>query len=370
MHGPHNLTKQARKLAMSAARAGVGVCLSASLAVFPAPAKDKKPHQVTVPVLQLDGGRKLVFERTFSSEKEVEAKKGFWKRFVDVVAGAPDFKVMKRPYSIVTDSKGRVLITDPEAGGIHLFDFKQEKYKFITRREKSKEAMTSPQCIAVDAQDNIYVTDSELGRVFVFEPNGKFSHVIGSLKYGEGYFKRPTGIAVDSVAHRIYVTDTLRDQIFVMDMQGSVIQRIGKGGAGDGEFNFPTELRLHGNDLLVVDALNFRVQVLDKSGNFQYAIGKLGPGRGDMFRPKGVGVDSEGHIYVVEGINNTVQVFNREGHLLYYFGQRGSGFGDFQLPTGLFIDGADKVYVVDSYNHRVEVFQYFALGKAGAGGGQ
>jgi len=53
------------------------------------------------------------------------------------------------------------------------------------------------------------------------------------LKGGEGYFKRPTGIAaVDSAAQRIYVTDTLRDKIFVLDMQGHVLQSIGKHGAG------------------------------------------------------------------------------------------------------------------------------------------
>lgn len=370
MPEPKNSTHEKAGLSAASLQVYAAVFFLALIAVSPVSAKDKKSYQVTFPVLQLDAGRKLVFERVFSSEKEVQTKRGFWKKVVDVVAGAPDFKIMRRPYSIVTDSKGRILITDPEGGGVHIFDFKQEKYKFITRREKSKEAMTSPQCIAVDAQDNIYVTDSELGRVFVFEPSGKFSHVIGSLKYDEGYFKRPTGIAVDSAAQRIYVTDTLRNQIFVMDMRGNVLQRIGKAGSGDGEFNFPTELRLHGNDLLVVDALNFRVQVLDRSGNFQYAIGKLGSGRGEMFRPKGIGVDSEGHLYIVDGALNTVQVFNREGQLLYYFGQKGSGFGDFQLPTGLFIDAADKVYVVDSFNHRVEIFQYFAIGKPQAGGGQ
>jgi DNA-binding beta-propeller fold protein YncE len=350
-----------------AARARAVSWLAMIVMVFttgsPIQAKDKKPHAVTVPVLELDGGRRLVFEREFSSEREVETKRGFWKRVVDVVAGAPNFKVMKRPYGIVTDSKGRVLVTDPDAGGVHIFDFKQQKYKFITRREKSKEAMNSPQCIAVDAQDNIYVTDSELGRVFVFEPGGKFQRVIGSLKYGEGYFKRPTGIAVDSAAQRIYVTDTLRNQIFVMDMQGNVLQRIGKSGSGNAEFNFPTELRLSGDKLLVVDALNFRVQVLDRSGNFQYAIGKLGSERGMMFRPKGVGMDSEGHLYVVDALNDIVQVFNQEGQLLYYFGQKGTGFGDFQLPTGLYIDRGDKLYVVDGYNHRVEVFQYNAAPK-------
>jgi DNA-binding beta-propeller fold protein YncE len=348
-------------------RAGVMAWLAILMFSFatgiPMRAKDKKKHPVIVPVLELDGGRKLVFEREFSSEHEVQTKRGFWKTVVDVVAGAPNFKVMKRPYSVVTDSKGRILVTDPDAGGVHIFDFKQEKYKFITRREKSKEAMTSPQCVAVDGQDNIYVTDSELGRVFVFEPNGKFSRVIGSLKYGEGYFKRPTGIAVDSAAQRIYVTDTLRNQIFVMDMNGNVLQRIGKSGSGDGEFNFPTELRLSGDKLLVVDAMNFRVQVLDRSGSFEYSVGKLGAERGMMFRPKGVGMDSEGHLYVVDGLIGIVQVFNQEGQLLYYFGQKGTGFGNFQLPTGLYIDVSDKVYVVDSYNHRVEAFQYNAAPK-------
>jgi DNA-binding beta-propeller fold protein YncE len=334
------------------------------------PPGDAKTHTVTAPVLLLDGGRKLVFEGTFSSERDVKPKRGFWKKMLDVMVGAPDVHFLVRPFSVVTDSRGRIIVTDPGAGGVHIFDLKEQKYKFLSRKDKTKEAMTTPQCVAVDAQDNIYVTDSELGKVFVFEPGGKFSRVIGSLKHGEGIFKHPTGIAVDSAAQRIYVTDTWRDQIFVMDMQGSVLQKIGKSGPGQGEFNFPTEVRLDGPNLMVLDAMNFRVQALDRSGAFQYAIGELGDGQGDMFRPKGLGIDSEGHVYVVEGQSGIVQVFDRQGQLLYYFGKRGTGFGDFQLPTGLFIDGADHVYVVDSYNRRVQMFRYFAAGKAAAGGAQ
>ncbi len=180
------------------------------------------------------------------------------------------------------------------AAGVHIFDFEQQKYKFLSRRDAGKDPMLTPQCVAVDAQDNIYVTDSQAGKVFVFDANGKYRRAIGSLKGGEGYFKRPTGIAVDSAAQRIYVTDTLRNKIFMMDMQGSVLQTIGKTGTGDGEFNYPTELRLNGQDLVVVDAMNFRVQVLDRSGTFRYAIGKVGDGAGWMFRPKGIGFDSEG----------------------------------------------------------------------------
>jgi DNA-binding beta-propeller fold protein YncE len=326
-----------------------------------------RPTLVEVPELLLESGRKLSFERSFSTDRDVKPKKGFFTKVFDFVVGAPDLHFLVRPYSVVTDSRGRVIVTDPGAQGVHIFDFAQQKYKFIERRDKSKDAMLAPQCVAVDASDNIYVTDSESGKIFVFNAEGKYQHALGSLKGGEGFFKRPTGIAVDSAEQRIYVTDTQRNKIFVLDMNGSVMKTIGQNGVKDGEFNFPTELRLDGPNLMVVDAMNFRVQSIDRSGQFQFAIGNLGDVHGTMFRPKGVGIDSEGHVYVVDATQNLVQVFNREGQLLYYFGRMGTGFGDFQLPTGLFIDHNDRVFVVDSYNHRVQVFQYYGLKPAKGG---
>jgi DNA-binding beta-propeller fold protein YncE len=349
----------------------LAVCVASMLLVMPASAKKETKKDAkgpTIPDLLLDGGRKLSYERSFSSEQEVKPKKGFWTKVVDVVVGAPTYHSMIRPYSITTDSRGRIIVTDPGAHGVHIFDFTKEKYKFISRLENGKDPLKSPQCVAVDVQDNIYVTDSEAGKIFVFDANGKFQRTIGSLKYGEGFFKRPTGIAVDSAAQRIYISDTLRNQIFLMDMQGSVLKKIGQNGTGNGEFNFPTELHLDGPNLLVVDAMNFRVQVLDRAGEFQYAIGKIGDEVGGMFRPKGIAMDSEGHLYIVDGMWSVVQVFNREGQLLYYFGQLGTGPGAFQLPAGLRIDGNDRIYVVDSLNKRVQVYQY--LGLAGHSGGR
>lgn len=319
------------------------------------------------PDILMDGGRRLTFERSFSLEREVKPKRSFWTRVVDVVAGEPDFHYLVNPYSITTDSRGRIIVSDPGADGVHIFDFTQQKYKFLSRREDGKNPMLAPQCVAVDAQDNIYVTDSEAGKIYVFDANGKFKRIIGSLKGGEGYFKRPTGIVVDSAAQRIYVSDTLRNEIFMMDMQGSVLQRIGKPGSGDGEFNFPTELRLHGDNLVVVDAMNFRVQVLGRDGTFKYAIGKVGDGAGWIFRPKGISFDSEGHLYIVDGMWGVVQVFDDQGRLLYYFGGKGTGLGEFQLPAGLQIDHSDRIYVVDSFNRRVQVFHYFGLKDAEGG---
>ena len=57
---------------------------------------------------------------------------------VDVVVGAPNYHSMVRPYSITTDSRGRIIVTDPGAHGVHIFDFAKEKYKFISRLETAR----------------------------------------------------------------------------------------------------------------------------------------------------------------------------------------------------------------------------------------
>ena len=321
------------------------------------------------PDLLLEGGRKLNFERVLSSEKDVR-KPGFWKKVLAVVAGEPEYLPMTRPYSVAVDSRGRVIVTDPGANGIHIFDVAEHNYKFIERKDARKDPMLEPQCVAVDSKDDIYVTDSKAGKVFVFAPSGKYKGVFGSLKGGEGYFKRPTGIAIEPETNQIYVTDTLRDRVYVLDSKGSVLKTIGKHGDGNGEFNYPTELLIRHNILAVVDAMNFRVQIFDRSGEFQGAIGNLGDNTGSVFRPKGIAIDSEDHLYMVEGLRGTVQVFDRQGELLYTFGKRGTQLGDFQLPTGLFIDKNDRIYVVDSFNKRIQVFQYHGLKTSAEGGKQ
>ena len=145
-----------------------------------------------MPVLLLPEGRKLVFERSFSSQLDAGIKRGFWNKVVDIVAGPPEFHTMQRPYSVVTDSRGRIIVTDPGSLGIHVFDFAAAEIQVHLASRRKRLAAFAAMC-AVDKQDNIYVTDSESGKIFVFDPGGKLRRVIGSLKGGEGFYKRPTG---------------------------------------------------------------------------------------------------------------------------------------------------------------------------------
>jgi len=149
-----------------------------------------------------------------------------------------------------------------------------------------------------------------------------------------------------------------------------VLQTIGKHGSDKGEFYYPTELHLDHANLLVVDAMNFRVQWFGPNGTAEGTMGQIGDSPGQIFRPKGVAVDSEDHLYIVDGLSGMVQVFDRQGRLLYFFGKRGTALGQFQLPSGVFIDRNDRVFVVDSFNRRVQVFDYHGLPKQARGEGQ
>ena len=81
---------------------------------------------------------------------------------------------------------------------------------------------------------------------------------------------------------------------------------------------------------------------------------------GDMARPKGIAVDSDGHIYVVDAAFGNFQIFNREGRILLFVGQMGHQPGQFWLPTGMYINAQDRIYVSDSLNARIQVFQYIS----------
>jgi DNA-binding beta-propeller fold protein YncE len=115
----------------------------------------------------------------------------------------------------------------------------------------------------------------------------------------------------------------------------------------------------------VADGLNARVQAFDRAGKLLREIGQLGNGPGAFTRPKGVAVDSEGHLYVVDAAFSNVQIFDAQGRILMAFSSGGRGPGDLLMPSGISIDTQDRIYVADRMNDRVQVFTFLRSG-AGA----
>ena len=78
---------------------------------------------------------------------------------------------------------------------------------------------------------------------------------------GDGQFKQPKSIAVDS-AGNIYISDIQRHDVQKLSPDGTYLSTIGGPGYGFGNFNFPGELAVdNGNRLFVVDEGNNRIQI-------------------------------------------------------------------------------------------------------------
>jgi DNA-binding beta-propeller fold protein YncE len=84
----------------------------------------------------------------------------------------------------------------------------------------------------------------------------------------------------------------------------------------------------------------------------------LGDAAGSFARPRGIALDSAGHIYVSDAAFDNIQVFNRQGELLLIIGRYQKGPDQFCMPAGLSYDSFDRLYVADSCGYRVKIFQF------------
>lgn len=288
---------------------------------------------------------RIEYLKSFSSAEDLDLKESFGKKMRDFFAGSDDRR-MTRPYA-VSVNKNMVVVADPGLAVVHLFNTSKKSYRRLDNA--GDDYFTTPIGVAMGA-DKLFIADSELNAVFILDKRFK---LINKLEN----FQRPTSLALDPVYQRLYVADTMAHEIKVFDQAGKQLFTIGRRGKHNAEFNFPSHLAFAGGQLLVNDTMNFRVQVFSAEGQHLKTFGKHGTGSGHFVQPKGVAIDSEGHVYVADALANQVQIFDSDGTFLLGFGSSGTGPGEFQMPTGIAIL-EDKIYVADSHNQRVQVFRY------------
>jgi secreted PhoX family phosphatase len=109
------------------------------------------------------------------------------------------------------------------------------------------------------------------------------------------------------------------------------------------------------------------VEIFDADGVFISMFGKHGDGPGTFARPKGIAVDSDGHIWVCDAMEDRLQVFNRDGQLLTYIGTgHGDLPGQFKALVGVAIDKKNRVFTTEQYPGRMQMFRYVTDAEAAA----
>lgn len=263
------------------------------------------------------------------------------------------------PYGVTGDGEGRVWMSDPEAGLVHLFDLRRKSVDYLQGGDNLR--FRRPLGVGYDpARNRLLVADGALKQVIVLD--AEKGRMLGQWA-PPGGFGRPAGIALDRQG-QLYVADVLTSQIEIFSPEGVHLRSLRSQVRPQEGFNRPTNLWVDQQGrIYVVDSMNFQVEVLAADGSALGTIGGLGDTQGHFARPRGVAVDSEGHVYVADATFDNIQIFDLSGQLLLVLGESGKKPGQFSLPAGLFIDHQDRLYVVDSFNQRLQVFQYLSAGK-------
>ena len=297
---------------------------------------------------------RISYELSIHSIKDLELPPTFFQKMGHFFFGKEEVPVLVRPFSLSVKEQ-KLYVGDTGLQVVHVFDLDKKKYRQVFRLQGSYRLL-SPVGVTLDSEENLYVSDSQWNRVFVFDDQGKFFRQF----IQEGEVGRVAGIVYNPVSNKIFVSDAVNHQLVVYSLDGKRLHTIGSRGGEEGFFNFPTHLSVNekNGELFVTDSMNFRIQRFDHQGKFLSSFGSLGSTIGTFSKPKGVAVDSLGHVYVVDGLYDTVQIFNSEGALLMNFGKSGIQKGDFWLPAGIAIDSENNIYVADTYNFRVQVFKF------------
>ena len=298
---------------------------------------------------------RIRYLRSLSSAEDL--KQTSKTRLREALLGQKTKDKLIKPYGVVTDSRGRVFVSDGGNYCVVVFNEHprpEEKYLMYLGTEASGR-LSSPLGIAIDDSDFVYVGDVQLNRVYVYGPDLKFRFSLGDWST----FSRPSGIAFNPVTNEIIVLDSGSHDMKFFDRQGNLLRTVGGPGREPGYFNFPTNVAVDARGrIFVVDTMNFRIQIFSPDGEFISRFGQADNVPGSFSRPRGIALDSEGHVYVSDAAFSNVQIFQDNGMLLLFFGNLGSGPGDLRLPAGLWMDKNDRLFVADQYNERIQIFQY------------
>jgi len=291
------------------------------------------------------------------SSDDLKPRTDFFQAIGRLFVGRDKPEVLYGPRSVLRSHDGnRIWIADPGGRCLHKFDLQDREYDRITELDNSH--LLSPVGLTVGPPGSMYLCDSE--DIAIHLLSDSTGGLIDSMRLPED-IGRPVAAAYNESRDELYVVDVTAHDIKVLSRSGNLLRIIGRRGNAPGEFNFPCDIVDGGEMIWVADTGNHRIQGLTHMGEPVVSFGQAGDAPGDLAMPKGVRVDSEGHVYVIDARFENVQIFDAKGRLLLAFGGEGIGPGEFWLPSGLFIDVDDRIWVCDSYNRRVQVFDYVRI---------
>jgi streptogramin lyase len=221
----------------------------------------------------------------------------------------PGGEGLKALYAIAVDPSGFVYVADTYEHSILKFTINGQ---FVTKwgGEGSGDGQFNTPCgIAIDSEGFVYVADWVNHRIQKFTSEGQFVDKWDN-QVGQEDFAIPESIAVygDEFVYLAATDHYIRK--FTTD--GEFIMQWGEKGSGDGEFREPHAIAVDSDGFVyVADWFNQRIQKFNPDGEFVTKFGEFGSDPGQLNYPTGICVGREGRVYIAESYNNRIQVFRK-----------------------------------------------------------
>ena len=200
-------------------------------------------------------------------------------------------------------SRGRTLITDLTNNRIQLCN-KVGRAVMLYAGDDVAEPWSS----VLTRDGNIAVTSGRNKCVQILNEDGDIKDT-----FGNQFFKRPSGIAVDQDG-RFIVTDSLANRVSIHTSGGKFVTYLGCKDDNMPSFSSPRYVCCSATgDIIVSDTGNHCVKIFDRYGNFVMSFGTFGSGSKNFKFPYGVCTNQFGEIFVADHYNNRVSLYSRQG---------------------------------------------------------
>ena len=193
--------------------------------------------------------------------------------------------------------------------------------------------LNAPRAIAAGLNNDFYIADSRNNRIIHISADGTLLNEWGTFA------------AIDYFSGPVSAADALKQ-------------------APIGTFSEPWGVAV-GPDgsVYVSDTWNHRVQKFTADGKpikiwgqYGQPVPEIPESSSSLWGPRGIAVDSLGHVLVADTGNKRIVIFDSNGNYLSEFGTGGFDPGQFDEPVGVAVGPDGTVYITDTWNQRVQSF--------------
>jgi hypothetical protein len=155
---------------------------------------------------------------------------------------------------------------------------------------------------------------------------------------------------------RAYIVDNANHRLIIRDNRSETLTVMGKSGRALGQFEFPFMVCIGLEKYaFITEAVGARVQQVSPDDRWAGTIGRVGVMLGDLYRPKGIAVDSRGRVFVGDSSMGVIQAFTPRGFVAGVLTDAAGQPLQFEHPMGMRFDVKGNLLVVELRANRVAV---------------